>query len=82
MNEMHEIVEKENMNWSMVRSLFLLDKRINESHTQVPGKNHEYGFGGSCFPKDLKALISEYVNLKLLPQVERANTKFKEKNNG
>ena len=33
------------------------DSRIGESHTSVPGPDGEYGFGGTCFPKDINALI-------------------------
>lgn len=33
-----------------------LDPRIGRSHTQVPGPDGKYGFGGHCLPKDLSAL--------------------------
>jgi UDPglucose 6-dehydrogenase len=32
-----------------------LDPRIGRSHTQVPGPDGEFGFGGHCLPKDLNA---------------------------
>ena len=35
----------------------ILDERIGKSHTMVPGPDGEYGFGGTCFPKDINALI-------------------------
>lgn len=34
-----------------------LDPRVGWSHTQVPGPDGEYGYGGHCFPKDTNALI-------------------------
>ena len=37
-----------------------MDSRIGSSHTQVPGPDGLYGFGGTCFPKDLSALISQF----------------------
>jgi UDP-glucose 6-dehydrogenase len=37
-----------------LRKLWLLDKRVGESHSRVTA---ERGFGGSCFPKDLQAII-------------------------
>ena len=33
------------------------DKRIGYSHMDVPGPDGRYGFGGPCFPKDVRALI-------------------------
>ena len=36
----------------------LSDPRIGSSHTKVPGPDGDYGFGGTCFPKDINAFIS------------------------
>ena len=33
------------------------DKRLGNSHFNVPGPDGDFGFGGHCFPKDLNALI-------------------------
>ena len=33
------------------------DDRIGDSHTFVPGPDGDYGFGGTCFPKDINSLI-------------------------
>ena len=35
-----------------------LDSRLGESHWQVPGPDEHYGFGGSCFIKDVNALLN------------------------
>lgn len=35
------------------------DPRIGRSHTEAPGPDGEYGWGGACFPKD----TSEFVDL-------------------
>ena len=34
-----------------------LDPRVGRSHTQVPGPDGAFGFGGHCFPKDMNALM-------------------------
>lgn len=34
------------------------DTRLGESHWSVPGPDGSLGFGGSCFPKDLNALMA------------------------
>lgn len=45
------------MSWERVLNAVLADGRIAHSHTQVPGPDGEYGFGGACLPKDLANLI-------------------------
>ena len=82
MNEWFEIAEREHVSWDVLHNLFLLDERVGRSHTLVPGPDYKFGFGGSCFPKDLDAIISEYRDLKVLPAIKKANTKFKERNDG
>jgi UDPglucose 6-dehydrogenase len=44
--------------WTEVIETILLDGRIHESHTKVPGPDGKFGFGGACLPKDLANLIS------------------------
>jgi len=35
-----------------------LDPRVGHSHTQVPGPDGQFGFGGHCFPKDVNAFTA------------------------
>ena len=58
LNEMKRISDKVDANWDDVIEGFLRDGRIGSSHTQVPGPDGKFGFGGSCFPKDIQAMIS------------------------
>ena len=37
---------------------FVRDGRVGHTHLSVPGHDGRYGFGGSCFPKDIQALIN------------------------
>jgi len=57
------------------------DSRIGESHTSVPGPDGEYGFGGTCFPKDINALIhtmKEYgVDPLILESVWEQNKRYR-----
>ena len=39
------------------------DQRLGSSHWSVPGPDGKLGFGGSCFPKDLNALIATMEEL-------------------
>jgi len=57
MNEMAQVAEAHNYDWRRIRILINSDERIGKSHTQVPGPDESFGFGGGCFPKDTSALI-------------------------
>ena len=46
-----------NINYNKIIEAVTEDSRIGKSHTSVPGPDGEYGFGGTCFPKDINALI-------------------------
>ena len=55
-NEIYKFCEAKGINYDNVREISALDPRINESHTQVPGPDGKFGFGGTCFPKDMNSL--------------------------
>ena len=57
LNEMKLVADKVNVNWDEAVNGFILDGRIGHSHLSVPGPDGKFGFGGSCFPKDIQALI-------------------------
>lgn len=56
-NEFHCLAGKLGLDWDTVRNAILADGRIHPSHTQVPGQDEKFGFGGSCLPKDLASLV-------------------------
>ncbi len=57
LNEMKLISDKVGANWEDVIEGFVRDGRIGNSHNSVPGHDGKLGYGGSCFPKDVQALI-------------------------
>lgn len=64
-NEVYQICQKLNVDYDKVVEVATLDKRLGSSHWQVPGPmpcdatgKPSLGFSGSCFPKDLNALIT------------------------
>ena len=73
MNEMANLAEKLGADIEMIRQGIGSDPRIGY-HFLYPG----CGYGGSCFPKDVKALIKTAsddagIKLKVLTAVEEAN---------
>ena len=69
MNEMYQIAEKIDANWDEAVSGFVSDGRIGHSHLGVPGHDGKFGFGGSCFPKDIQAMIDFAEMFGLNPTV-------------
>ena len=68
-------------NWSDFINAISKDKRIGSSHMDVPGPDGRYGFGGPCFPKDVRALI-EYSKeigneLSLLKKANNINNNIR-----
>jgi UDPglucose 6-dehydrogenase len=57
LNEMKLLADKSDVDWDTAVDGFVRDGRVGHSHLQVPGPDGKFGFGGSCFPKDLRAII-------------------------
>ena len=56
-NEMYAICESLDIDYDKVAEYALHDERLGNTHWSVPGPDGHYGFGGSCFPKDINALM-------------------------
>ena len=69
MNEMYQIAEKIDADWDAAVSGFVADGRIGHTHLNVPGHDGKFGFGGSCFPKDIQALIDFAEMFDINPSV-------------
>ncbi|MAT79601.1 MAG: hypothetical protein CMD13_02570 [Flavobacteriales bacterium] len=82
MNEMKMISDKSGVDWDVAVNGFSLDKRVGDSHLDVPGHDGKLGFGGSCFPKDIQALIhhakSIGVDVDTLKGAWKTNLKVRE----
>ena len=68
-NEMYEICEALNIDYDKVTEYAIYDERIGKSHLNVPGPDGDFGYGGHCFPKDVKALIKVAIDNDLLPKM-------------
>ncbi len=65
LNEMKSVADKCGVDWDMAVEGFIRDGRIGYSHMSVPGPDGKRGFGGSCFPKDVQAMINFGENLNI-----------------
>ena len=57
MNEFKLLCDKIGANWEDALKGFVSDGRIGDSHLNVPGHDGKLGYGGTCFPKDVNALL-------------------------
>ena len=57
MNEFKLICDAIGADWETALYGFASDHRIGDSHLHVPGPDGKLGYGGTCFPKDVNALI-------------------------
>ncbi len=81
MNEMYQIAKKCDVDWDTALDGFVRDGRVGHSHMNIPGPDGKLGFGGSCLPKDLNALIyladQNNLDLDLLKSVWKTNLKVR-----
>lgn len=67
-NEFYKLCSAVGIDYSRVAEMASHDRRLGNSHWQVPGQDGNMGFGGACFPKDTRALISlaESLNVDMI----------------
>jgi len=56
-NEFKLLSDAIGANWEDALYGFASDGRIGDSHLHVPGPDGKLGYGGTCFPKDVNALL-------------------------
>lgn len=79
-NQFYDLANKLGVDYNQLRETWLLDPRINRSHTFVYPDNR--GYGGSCLPKDTAAIIQQAemngIDMSLLKATEEANRRYHE----
>jgi len=67
--------------YSIVRQLLENEGRLGNSHWAVPGFDGQRGFGGKCFPKDVKtfetALVKSQIHIDLIRAVLDLNNEMR-----
>lgn len=71
-NEIKQICDKIDVDYDKVAEYALYDTRLGKSHFSAPGPDGRFGFGGSCFPKDLNALKHAATQLGVEPSMLEA----------
>lgn len=66
-NNIYDICKKSNINYNQMIDIVKFDKRVGDSHWMVPGPDGDRGYGGHCFPKDMKALVYYASTLRYYP---------------
>ena len=70
-----------NADYNQIVNLVIQDNRIGKSHLMVPGPDGKLGFGGSCFPKDINALLtfskSLNIEMSVIESAIKANLKVR-----
>jgi UDPglucose 6-dehydrogenase len=83
MNELHQLHKASGAttSWDQFTDMLQRDKRIGDTHLNVPGPDGKFGFGGHCFPKDTAGLLnyakSKSCDLTVLDQAVTANKKIR-----
>lgn len=79
-NGVYEYCQKVGADYSKVNDGILLSGYINAPHTQVPGPDGKFGYGGKCFPKDVNAfteLLKDMPIYELLKALKPLNAHFR-----
>ncbi len=63
-NNIFNLCHVDDLSYENVLKAARLTGFIEKTHTQVPGPDGKFGYGGTCFPKDVKAFI-RYVDQKI-----------------
>jgi len=72
-NFIWSLCQKLNMDFDKVKDMILADGRIARSHANVPGWDGQRGYSGSCFPKDINALMAFAKSVGVDPKVLQAS---------
>lgn len=57
LNEIWQICNVAKIDYTKMTEILRNDTRLGHTHWHVPGPDGKFGFGGTCFPKDINALI-------------------------
>jgi len=72
-NDMKKVCDHFDVDYDKVMEYATYDERLGKSHWNVPGPDGHLGFGGTCFPKDMNALMAICWNMDIsIPTIRGA----------
>lgn len=71
-NEISQICKNYDIDYDKVIEYALYDDRLGRTHWSVPGPDGKSGFGGSCFPKDINAMINFAKEIGINPTIMKS----------
>jgi len=82
LNEFYDVADHIGVDFEDLCDMWLADGRIGNSHVDVPGHDGSRGYGGKCFPKDVRALIrwaeSNGLGADMCRAADQVNNKVRE----
>lgn len=84
MNELYRLHQASgaNTSWDQFTDMLQRDSRVGNTHLRVPGPDGHFGFGGHCFPKDTKGLLTyakqKNVDLNILEEAVKVNNNLRQ----
>jgi UDPglucose 6-dehydrogenase len=81
LNNIYQVCRKDNIDYDIFKEVLKVDKRLGNTHFDVPGPDGQLGFGGKCFIKDTnwlkKYLEDSDVDSMLVDSVLKLNEKIR-----
>jgi len=77
-NQLYDACQMTGSNFNIITRAIAADERVGNTHMKVPGYDKKRGYGGACFPKDVKAFMHfAQGNMSLLKEVDRINNNYR-----
>jgi UDPglucose 6-dehydrogenase len=77
-NQLYDTCQITGSNFSIITRAIAADERVGTTHMKVPGYDRKRGYGGACFPKDVKAFMNFAMgSFSLLEKVDEINNEYR-----
>lgn len=76
-NQFYDAVQEYSGNYNIICRAISADPRIGKTHMKVPGYDGKRGYGGACFPKDVRAFTKFTKSLTLLEECDIINNDYR-----